>query len=713
MNYKQVTLYTTILCLVVFCAFVFIFERQSLKRAQLRIKDHAVIIANDLWNYNDQGATEYLKLAALSQNYETLVVTDHSGRVFNRTEMKHTGFLEKLLLRLKLIPRVKLLAHVEHNGNIIGWIEAVWLPRTLLIYTYVFFAFLALTAVVHLWARVLNEKRLLGERIRERTAELLQSNQTLRQEIRERIRAEEALRKSEEKHRLLAENIKDVIWIADMNLKFTYVSPVARDMHGWEKGEKPPYDTIGDIVAPSSMKVALKAFQDSLALGERTGDFRRSVMLEMELLRVDGSTFWTEVTATFLLGEDGRPDGILGVTRDITERRQALKEREELQKKLDRSKKMESLGLLAGGVAHDLNNVLSGIVSYPDLLLMDLPEESTLRAPIQTIKESGQKAANIVQDLLTLARRGVIAKEVVNLNLLIADYLKSPEYEKLLTYHENITLQTEFEPDLPNVEGSPTHLRKSIMNLVSNAAEAQPQGGGITVKTESRYLERPIKGYENVEKGDYVVVSVEDRGEGIAEEDLHRIFEPFYTKKVMGRSGTGLGMAVVWGTVQDHRGYIDIHSEVGKGTVFELYFPMTRKSLSEEESLPLEMIQGNGESILVVDDVKDQRIIAASILEKLNYRVTVAASGEEAVEHIKEHPVDLVVLDMIMDPGIDGLETYKRILEIRPGQKAIIASGFAETDRVKEAQRLGAEEYLKKPYMMQKIGLAVKRVVGG
>jgi two-component system cell cycle sensor histidine kinase/response regulator CckA len=712
MKYKRVTLQATVACLIAFCAFVIVFERQALNRAQSRIEDHAVIIANDLWNYNHQGAAEYLKLAASSQHYASLVVTDHSGRVFNRTEMNNVGLVERFFIRLKLIPRVKLLAHVEHRGNIIGWIEAVWLPQTLFVHAYVFFAFLLLIAIIHLYTRVLDEKRLLGERVRERTAELLQSNTSLKQEINERIRAEEALRKSEEKHRLLAENIKDVIWTTDMNLKFTYVSPVAREMHGWSEGEKPPFNGIEDIVAPSSLDSALKVFNDNIVLSKKTGDFSRSVTVEMELLRVDGTTFWTEVTASFLVGKDLQPEGILGVTRDITDRHRALMEKEDLQRKLDRSKKMESLGLLAGGVAHDLNNVLSGIVSYPDLLLMDLPEGSPLWAPIRTIKESGQKAANIVQDLLTLARRGVVATEVVNLNGLIAEYLDSPEHKKMLTYHPAITIQTALESNLPNLQGSPIHLRKSIMNLVSNAAEAQPQGGIIKLTTQSRYLDRPIQGYDNVKEGDYVVMRIEDRGEGIAKADLHRIFEPFYTKKVMGRSGTGLGMAVVWGTVQDHQGYIDIHSTVDQGTVFELYFPMSRESLPKEESqLSVDALRGSGESILVVDDVEDQRTIATSILGKLNYTVSAVSSGEKAVEFIKDNPVNLVVLDMIMDPGIDGLETYKRILQLYPDQKAIIASGFAETDRVKEAQRLGAGEYIKKPYIMQKIGLAVKKAI--
>ncbi len=261
----------------------------------------------------------------------------------------------------------------------------------------------------------------------------------------------------------------------------------------------------------------------------------------------------------------------------------------------------------------------------------------------------------------------------------------------------------------PNILGSPVHLSKTVMNLLSNAAEAMPSGGKITIATENRYIDTPIRGYDDVEQGDYVTLTISDNGTGISSRDVEKIFEPFYTKKVMGRSGSGLGMAVVWGTVKDHKGYIDVVSHHHRGTVFTLYFPVTRKQIGKEDiPLSIQDYMGNKETILVIDDVEDQREIATSILERLNYTVTSVSTGEEAVRYVKTHEVDLLVLDMIMDPGIDGLETYRRIIAFNPGQKAIIASGFSETDRVREAQRIGAGTYVKKPYTLQKIGLAVK-----
>jgi signal transduction histidine kinase/CheY-like chemotaxis protein len=394
----------------------------------------------------------------------------------------------------------------------------------------------------------------------------------------------------------------------------------------------------------------------------------------------------------------------------IQERIRTDQAKRALEERLARSQKMEALGLLAGGVAHDLNNVLSGIVSYPEMILMDLDEYHSARSLVLAIQRSGQKAAAIVQDLLALARRGVTHTSVLNINSdIILDYLKSPEFSKMQSYYPSVSVERRLAPDIMNIRGSAIHLKKTIMNLVSNAAEAQPDGGRIIITTQNIYIDRPISGYENVNEGDYVLLQVKDYGSGIAPEDLDRIFEPFYTKKKMGRSGTGLGMAVVWGTVQDHKGYINVESLPEDCTTFEIYIPVTREPLeSKVETVPLKNFAGSGEKILVVDDVPEQREIAFTLLTHLKYEVATVPSGEAALEYLKEHSADLLVLDMIMDPGMDGLDTFIEILKINPSQRAIIASGYAENERVKEAQRLGAGVYIRKPYTINKIAQAVR-----
>jgi len=394
--------------------------------------------------------------------------------------------------------------------------------------------------------------------------------------------------------------------------------------------------------------------------------------------------------------------------REMTERERTETEKLQLEASLKRAEKMEAIGVLAGSVAHDLNNLLSGVIAYPELMLLELPEASPLREPLCAIRESGERAAAIVQDLLTMARRGLTTRQVVNVNDVISDLMRSPEL-KSLVIHPNVRLETDLEPQLLNIQGSSVHLAKAIVNLVRNAREALEKGGRIRLSTKNVYVDTPETGYEVLAEGEYVTLAVEDTGQGIPEEDLDRIFEPFYTKKKLGRSGTGLGMAIVWGTVKDHGGFIDVRSQVGKGTTFTLFLPATREPHRvDTPGVSLAEYLGAGESILVVDDVALQRELCTAMLRKLGYQVTTASSGEEAVELVKRRRFDLLILDMIMEPGIDGLETYQRVVALAPGQRALIASGYSETALVRKAQELGAGAYVRKPYTLEKLAVAVR-----
>ena len=521
-------------------------------------------------------------------------------------------------------------------------------------------------------------------------------------DVSQRYQAEEALRRSEQKYRTILESIEEGYFELDLRGSLAFFNTALCRIAGL------PADQIAGInyreyTTPETAEQMLQVFRRVYQTAKPSG------VQDFEIIMRDGRSIAIDLAASPIFDPAGKIIGFRGLVRDISERQKAERQRQELEERLQRAQKMKAIGTLAGGVAHDLNNILSGIVSYPDLLLMDLPQDSPLRKPIETIRESGNKAAAIVQDLLTLARRGVSVSEILNINDTVLDYLRSPECSKLKSFHPLVAIDTRLDDCLLNIIGSPVHLAKTIMNLVSNAAEAMLDGGTIRISTRNTYVDQPIKGYDHVAEGDYAVVEVSDAGVGIPAGDLKLIFEPFFTKKKMGRSGTGLGMAVVWGTVKDHKGYIDVHSAEGRGTTFTLYFPATRREKAAiEDGRPLDRLRGSGETILVVDDVQQQREIAAAILTQLGYTVRTVASGEEAVDDMQNQCADLLVLDMIMESGIDGLETYRRIMCHRPGQKAIITSGYSETSRVSEAQRLGAGQYLKKPYTIANLGIAVK-----
>lgn len=508
------------------------------------------------------------------------------------------------------------------------------------------------------------------------------------------------LRLSEEKYRILVENAGEAIFVAqDGMLKF--FNSKSQEMTGYTRDELTSTAFI-ELVHPDDREMVLDRHIRRLRSKEVDSGY------PFRIIHRSGDTLWVRISAVQIDWE-GKA-ATLNFLSDITARKQAEAERQRLEERLQQAEKMEALGTLAGGVAHDLNNVLGVVVGYAELLLDDVEVSSPLRCGLETIMSGGQKAAAIIQDLLTLARRGVPGRSVLNLNKIIVSNLNSPEFEKLSSHHPGVRIRTTLEPDLLNIAGSHVHLGKTFFNLVSNAAEAMPGGGVLTIETANRYLDKPVHGYDEIREGDYVVLSVSDTGEGIHAADLKRIFEPFYTKKVMGRSGTGLGLAVVWGTVKDHHGYINVQSEEGRGSTFTLYFPVTREDLAAEAvSTPVSEYMGKGESILVVDDVKDQRDLATTMLRKLHYNVENVSSGEEALAYLKANPVDLMVLDMIMDPGMDGLDTYRGVLEIHPKQKAIIVSGFSESERVIAAQALGAGAYVRKPYVMEKLGLAVKK----
>jgi len=525
--------------------------------------------------------------------------------------------------------------------------------------------------------------------------------QSAARDITQRYKTEKALTESEEKYKELFKNAPAGIYEFDMQeMRFLKVNDIMCAYSGYTEDEflaLDPYELMSEDSKPLLRVNFEKVYTNKL----------QEIAAEYKIKNKNKRDFWVLVNAKFFY-EDGVPVRAMAVVHDLTEIREAQDEQKKLEIKLQHARKLESLGTLAGGVAHDLNNILGAIVSYPDLLLLDLDADSPLRPPLKAIKKSGLKAADIVQDLLTLARRGVEHRQVTDLNQIIHDFILSPEYKRMVLRRENVHVDVSLDTSILKVVGSDVHIAKALMNLVANAVDAMPVGGEIRLISRSCYFDTDYNGYEIIPEGEYTVLEVADSGIGISVSDMERIFEPFYTKKSMGHSGTGLGMSVVWGTVKDHGGYIDIKSEEGFGTTFALYFPASRSKTAIPATIHIDDYLGNGETILVVDDIKGQRELAKQMMQRLGYKVRSAASGEEALSMVQNTKYDLLILDMIMKPGMDGLETYQHILEICPHQKAIIASGYAENERVHKTLLLGAGSYIKKPFTLEGIGLAVR-----
>ena len=401
-----------------------------------------------------------------------------------------------------------------------------------------------------------------------------------------------------------------------------------------------------------------------------------------------------------------------GLIEDRTEYNLAELEKEELQERLKQSERMESLGLLAGGVAHDLNNIIGPIMAYPDLIRMDYAEGKPIDKDLDTIIHSAQRAADVIADLLALTRRGKYNMDSLNLNDLVNEYLSSAEYDATKRFHPEVSQLTHLSKNELLFSGSITHLYKVIMNLINNDCESMADGGVLSISTSHVSVTDGELSDKHIPAGSYQLLTIEDQGEGISEQNLSKIFDPFFTTKFKtGKSGTGLGLSVVYNVIKDHGAHIDVESSLGIGTKFSIYFPETtdKKETAKKDK---QMIKGSG-SVLVVDDRKEQRDIATRILTTLGYEVESVESGKEAISYLKKSKPDLIWLDMVFEDEMDGLDVYRKIIKTNPNQKTIIVSGYSESGRMSKAMELGVDGFIQKPYKIHEIGEKIQEVLDG
>jgi PAS domain S-box-containing protein len=510
------------------------------------------------------------------------------------------------------------------------------------------------------------------------------------QSFSERERAEAALRESERRYRLLAENIADVVTVFDMDLRQIYVSPSVMRLRGYSP-EEAMQQTLPERLTPASVDAALNVFREELAReAAGGGDPSRFRTLELEMLRRDGSTVWVETTVAFLRNEDGQPVGIIGVTRDITERKQADAILRESEARFLQAQKMEAVGRLAGGIAHDFNNLLMVIGGWTELLLRTAALAAPVRNNLELIANAVDRASTLTRQLLAFSRKQVLQPVELDLDLVV-DGL-GQMLRRLIG--EDIDLQLSECPGLGRVYADPSQIEQVLLNLAINARDAMPRGGRLTIRTAN--VERAEAGahaHPDVRPGSSVMLSVSDTGVGMDPATRARIFEPFFTTKEVGK-GTGLGLSTVYGIVQQSGGHIEVESEPGRGTTFRIYLPRIEQTaeMPAPATGPASVPPGL-ETIMLVEDERDLRTLLYRTLTMQGYRVLVARGGQEAIEVARRYGggIDLLITDVVM-PGARGDELARAMLESGLVRAVLYMSGYPD------AATLPGAAFLQKPF---------------
>jgi PAS domain S-box-containing protein len=518
------------------------------------------------------------------------------------------------------------------------------------------------------------------------------------------------IRENEQQYRLLADNISDVIWIMDIStLKITYVSPSIVSMQGFTPEEFVALD-LKEILPPASLKLAQDIIADELAK-ERTyaADPHRSRTEQLEHICKNGSTIWVELTASFLRNENGEVKGILGVSRDITERKKASREKKMLEARLQQAQKMEAIGTLAGGIAHDFNNILSAVIGYTEMALEDSLKGTMIHSNLKGVLIAGNRAKDLVAQILTFSRQADQELRPVQVEFVVKEAIKLLR----ASLPSTIEIQQKINSKSATL-ADPTQIHQVLMNLCTNAEHAMYETGGLLavsltdVMIDSKYETSEL----DLSPGKYIRLAVSDTGQGMTADLKERIFDPFFTTKERGK-GTGMGLSVVHGIVKSHGGTITVKSAPGKGTTFEVLLPVSQDIAKPTTDAGAELPTGN-EHILLIDDEKTLVDLGRQMLKRLGYSVESRTSSIEALELFKTHPekFDLVITDMTM-PNLTGEKLAHELMRIRSDIPVILCTGFSEQISEERAKKLGIKEFILKPLLMNKLAVVVRGVLDG
>jgi len=507
------------------------------------------------------------------------------------------------------------------------------------------------------------------------------------------------LRQSERQHRLLVESSHDAIAVI-RDTKMTFINRKMLQLVGYRESELIDR-AFTDVVYLEDRQVVLDNY-----LRRIRGEHSPS-RYEFRLVNKNGDPVFVEVNV--VLSEWEGEKASVCFLRDITDRKMAEKERTLLFDQLLSAQKMEAIGTLAGGMAHNFNNILVGIMGYSEYLLAKRDEADPEYKAIKTIHEGSIKASELTRQLLNIARGGEFKQRM---RLSLNDVIDRVMPLISGTFNKSSEIKTILDPGPVIMEGDIGQIEQRLLNICINARDARPHGGRLLIETYSYWLDEEfVKLHLGAKVGTYVVLSVSDTGTGMPPQVRDHIFEPFFTtKKHMG--GTGMGLATVWGIVTNHGGIVSVYTEPGSGTTFKLYFPAVYQETQKEENGREEIIAGKGETLLLVDDESIIREMWGEILDELGYAMLLAGDGDEALSILKERDgaVDLIILDMVM-PHKGGKETFALIRERYPSAKVLVSSGYTENGEVHEMIEAGADGFIQKPYQIRLLAAKLREIL--
>jgi PAS domain S-box-containing protein len=547
--------------------------------------------------------------------------------------------------------------------------------------------------------KVTDANRELEKRVEERTAQLTRTNEELRQEITERRRTQDALHESQKRYRDLFEQSRDPIFITSREGKLIDVNQAYLDLFGYDISEIDNLKSQETYVNPDDRF----AYQQEIEQKESVTDF------EVELRKKDGTEIDCLLTATVRKAENGAILGYQGIMRDITERKRAEEEKRRLEAQLVRAQRMEAMGTLAGGVAHDFNNILAAIVGYAELSMLDVGADAKVKHNLKEVLRASKRAKDLVNQILAFSRQSQHELKPVEITPIVKETMKLLRASLPTT----IEIRHHVEPDTGTIEADPTQIHQVLMNLCTNAAHAIGDEGGLlevsVTKVDIDASAEPLN--LDIDPGPYLKMSVCDTGHGMTSEVLERIFDPYFTTKDKGK-GTGLGLAVVHGIVMSHKGGIYAESEPGKGTCFHVYFPRIEQKKELTDTETVQTFPTGHERVLFVDDEQDLVQIAAQMLFHLGYEVTTRMSSNEALGLFRANPqrFDLVITDMTM-PNMTGDTLAKALMKIRPDIPIILCTGFSERISEEKAKALGIKEFVMKPLAMNDLARRIRKVL--